>query len=45
VRELKRHKDTELFLLLAAGKDKDAILQRALRGQIITQADVLLRDP
>jgi predicted nuclease of restriction endonuclease-like (RecB) superfamily len=45
VRELKRQKETSLFLRLAAGKDKDAILQLAAQGQIIAQPADLLRDP
>lgn len=34
-----------LFLRLAAGKDKAAILQLAAQGQIIEQPDDLLREP
>ncbi|MFZ1640865.1 MAG: PDDEXK nuclease domain-containing protein [Candidatus Contendobacter sp.] len=45
VRELKRQKETSLFLRLAAGKDKDAILQLAAQGQIIAQPADLFRDP
>ena len=45
VRELKRQKDTSLFLRLAAGKDKDAILQLASQGQTIDKPADLLRDP
>ena len=45
VRELKRQKKTSLFLRLAAGKDKDAILQLSSQGQIINQPADLLRDP
>jgi len=45
VPELKRQKKTSLFLRLAAGKDKDAILQLASQGQIINQPADLLRDP
>lgn len=45
VRELKRQKETSLFLRLAAGKDKDAILRLASQGQIISQPVDLLRDP
>ncbi len=45
VRELQRQKNTSLFLRLAAGKDKDAILQLASEGQIITQPGDILRDP
>ena len=45
VPELKRQKKSSLFLRLAAGKDKDAILQLAAQGQIIAQPSDLLRDP
>jgi predicted nuclease of restriction endonuclease-like (RecB) superfamily len=45
VRELQRQKNTSLFLRLAAGKDKDAILQLASQGQIIAQPGDILRDP
>ena len=45
VRELQRQKAAALFLRLAAGKDKDAILQLAAQGQIIEQPDDLLREP
>ena len=45
VRELQRQKKTSLFLRIAAGKDKDAILQLASQGQIIAQPGDLLRDP
>ncbi len=43
--ELKRQKKSSLFLRLAAGKDKDAILQLASEGQIIAEPSDLLRDP
>jgi predicted nuclease of restriction endonuclease-like (RecB) superfamily len=45
VRELQRQKASALFLRLAAGKDKDAILQLAAQGQLIAQPDDLLREP
>ena len=45
VRELQRQKQTSLFLRLAAGKDKDAILQLAAQGQIVARPGDLLRDP
>ena len=45
VRELQRQKETSLFLRLAAGKDRDAILQLAAQGQIIAAPEDLLRDP
>ena len=45
VRELKRQRESSLFLRLAAGKDKDAILQLASLGQIVSKPADLLRDP
>ena len=45
VRELQRQKKTSLFLRLATGKDKDAILQLASHGQLVTAPSDLLRDP
>jgi len=45
VRELRRQKDTSLFLRLAASKDKDGILQLAKQGQIIQQPVDILREP
>ena len=45
VRELQRQKKSSLFLRLAAGKDKDSILQLAHQGQIVAQPADLLRDP
>lgn len=45
VRELQRQKSTSLFLRLAAGKEKEAILQLAHQGQIIEQPNDILRDP
>lgn len=45
VRELKRQKETALFLRLAASKDKEAILRLATEGQVIEQPGDLLRDP
>jgi len=45
VPELMRQKKSSLFLRLAAGKDKDAILQLATQGQIIAAPSDLLRDP
>jgi predicted nuclease of restriction endonuclease-like (RecB) superfamily len=45
VPELQRQKKSSLFLRLAAGKDKNAILQLAAQGQIIAQPADLLRDP
>ena len=45
VRELIRQKESSLFLRLASGKDKAAILQLAAQGQIIEQATDVLREP
>jgi len=45
VPELVRQKNTSLFLRLAAGKDKAAILALAAQGQIVEQPGDLLRDP
>jgi predicted nuclease of restriction endonuclease-like (RecB) superfamily len=45
VRELQRQKKSSLFLRLAAGKDKEAILQLASQGQIIERPADLVRDP
>ena len=45
VRELQRQKNSSLFLRLAAGKDKEAVLQLAHQGQIVAQPADLLRDP
>lgn len=45
VRELQRQKKAALFLRLAAGKDKEAILQLARQGQAISQPTDILREP
>ena len=45
VPELQRQKNSSLFLRLAAGKDKDAILQLARQGQMVEQPADILRDP
>ena len=45
IRELQRQKKSSLFLRLAAGKDKEAILKLAAQGQIVAQPTDLLRDP
>ena len=45
VPELKRQKDTALFLRLALGKDQAGILKLAQQGQVVEQAQDLLRDP
>ncbi len=45
VRELKRQKNSSLFLPLAASKDREGILKLASDGQIPAQAEDLLREP
>jgi predicted nuclease of restriction endonuclease-like (RecB) superfamily len=45
VPELQRQKKSSLFLRLAVGKDKEAILKLAADGQVIAQPTDLLRDP
>lgn len=45
VRELVRQKNTSLFLLLAASKDKDGILALAKQGQIVEKPTDLIREP
>jgi predicted nuclease of restriction endonuclease-like (RecB) superfamily len=45
VRELQRQKKPSLFLRLAAGKDKEAILQLASQGQVVERPADLVRDP
>lgn len=45
VPELQRQMKSSLFLRLAAGKDKNAILQLAQQGQLVAQPSDLLRDP
>jgi len=40
VRELMRQKKSSLFLRLAAGKDKDAILKLASQGQLVIRPEV-----
>jgi len=44
VRELQRQKDTGLFLRLAAGKDKQAIMELAKQGQLVRTPKDLQRD-
>lgn len=44
VRELKRQKDTALFLRLAASKDKEQILALANQGALINKAEDIQRD-
>lgn len=43
VRELRRQKNTSLYLRLAASKDKEGILQLAKQGQIIQQPTDIIR--
>ena len=45
VPELKRQKKSQLFLRLAASKDKEAILELAQQGQVVSQPSDLLREP
>ena len=45
VRELKRQKDSALYLRLAAGKNRDEILKLAQQGQVVEQPSDILRDP
>ncbi|MFG6102049.1 PDDEXK nuclease domain-containing protein [Leptothoe sp. EHU-05/26/07-4] len=45
VAELKRQKETALFLRLAAGKNRDEILKLAQQGQLVEQPSDILRDP
>jgi predicted nuclease of restriction endonuclease-like (RecB) superfamily len=45
VPELQRQKKSSLFLRLAAGKDKEQILQLANQGQAVEKPSDLLRDP
>ena len=45
VRELQRQMKSSLFLRLAAGKDKEAILKLSREGQVVESPSDLLRDP
>ena len=45
VRELKRQKESALFLRLAAGKNRDEVLRLAQQGQVVEQPSDILRDP
>jgi predicted nuclease of restriction endonuclease-like (RecB) superfamily len=45
VRELRRQKDSALFLRLAASKDKEGILRLAQQGQLVEEPVDLLREP
>jgi predicted nuclease of restriction endonuclease-like (RecB) superfamily len=43
--ELKRQKNTSLFLRLAASKDKNGILELSKKGQIVEKPEDLIREP
>lgn len=45
VRELKRQKNSALFLRLAATQDKAGVLQLAAKGKTVERPEDLLRDP
>ncbi len=45
VRELKRQKQSSLYLRLAASKDKKGILELAQKGQILQKPSDLIREP
>lgn len=45
LRELKRQKQSSLFLRLAGSRDKEGVLALAGQGQVIDQPTALLRDP
>ncbi len=45
VPQLKRQKESSLFLRLAASKDKEGVLKLAAQGQIVEQPTDLLREP
>jgi predicted nuclease of restriction endonuclease-like (RecB) superfamily len=45
IRDLKRQKETSLFLRLAASRDKEGILKLASQGNVIEHPSDLLRDP
>ncbi len=45
VRELKRQKNSALFLRLAAAQDKSGVLQLAEKGNMVERPEDLLRDP
>lgn len=45
IRELKRQKQSALFLRLAASRDKEGILELARRGHVVEKPADLLRDP
>ncbi len=43
IRELRRQKETSLFLRLATSKDKDKILELAQKGQIIEKSEDIIK--
>lgn len=45
VRQLKRQKDSSLYLRLAASKDKKGIIELAKQGQSVLKPDHIIRDP
>ena len=45
VRELKRQKNTSLFLRLAASKDKETVLKMSKQGKLVEKPEDILRDP
>ncbi len=45
VRELKRQKESGVFLRLAASKDRESILKLASQGQVVNRPEDLLREP
>jgi predicted nuclease of restriction endonuclease-like (RecB) superfamily len=45
IRELKRQKQSSLFLRLAASKDKEGILALAKQGQLVEKPTDILREP
>lgn len=45
IRDLKRQKESSLFLRLAASRDKEGILKLASQGNVIEHPSDLLRDP
>ncbi len=44
IRELRRQKETSLFLRLASNKDKDKILELAKQGQIIEKSEDIIKN-
>ena len=45
VRELKRQMDSALFERLALSKDKDKVFELAQKGQLLTKAEDVVKDP